>query len=515
MSSLSYLVSRKIKNRLRVAIHRPSEIIVFLLFASLIVFTVFAGNTSDTTSPRNINELYAIVLALYSLIFVLTAKNGFVNGASMFSMADVNFLFTSPRKPEGVLTYGLFSQMGRSLTLGIFILYQYSLAHDVYGIDYSFLVYVLIGYAVTVFLSQMLSMIIYSLTSNSDRKTSSGKFIFYGSIAVFIIYLLTAYLKDRNIEAVISAANSPFMKFFPVAGFVSMGVCAINEGNVFPLIISLLCFVLYIASYFISVKLINADYYEDVLKATEISFSAITSRKEGKIPENTRKNIKTGKTGFKKGFGASALFEKHKIENRRGRIFFIDTVCLVMAGITVIFSLFTKSIFSALLFNIYISLFSVGTGRWAKELLLPYVYLIPEKPFRKLLYILKEQIPSLLAESFITSVAIYLALRCTVGDIIGFFFAKISFSVLFIAINLLFERFLGTSGNKSLIVFLYFLAALIFSIPFALVFYILAMLRGFAPVSSLMAASLVNIAVSLVMLFISRNVLEYAEFNNK
>ena len=117
MSSLSYLVSRKIKNRLRVAIHRPSEIIVFLLFASLIVFTVFAGNTSDTTSPRNINELYAIVLALYSLIFVLTAKNGFVNGASMFSMADVNFLFTSPRKPEGVLTYGLFSQMGRSLTL--------------------------------------------------------------------------------------------------------------------------------------------------------------------------------------------------------------------------------------------------------------------------------------------------------------------------------------------------------------------------------------------------------------
>ena len=186
-----------------------------------------------------------------------------------------------------------------------------------------------------------------------------------------------------------------------------------------------------------------------------------------------------------------------------------------MAGITVIFSLFTKSIFSALLFNIYISLFSVGTGRWAKELLLPYVYLIPEKPFRKLLYILKEQIPSLLAESFITSVAIYLALRCPVGDIIGFFFAKISFSVLIIAINLLFERFLGTSGNKSLIVFLYFLAALIFSIPFALVFYILAMLRGFAPVSSLMAASLVNIAVSLVMLFISRNVLEYAEFNNK
>ena len=114
MSSLVFLLSRKLKNRLREMLRRPSELIVLVVFVGLIGVTIFTGNHSlPADGMRSVEEFYAIVLALYVFEFVLIAKNGFLNGASMFSMADVNLLFTSPKKPQTLLTFGLFSQLGR------------------------------------------------------------------------------------------------------------------------------------------------------------------------------------------------------------------------------------------------------------------------------------------------------------------------------------------------------------------------------------------------------------------
>ncbi|MBR3094335.1 MAG: hypothetical protein IKH12_01930, partial [Clostridia bacterium] len=141
MSALLYLVTHKLKNRVREIFHRPSELVLLLIGAALVVFVVFTGNLDvDPGAVRPRAELSAIIFALYALVFVLTAKNGFVNGASMFSMADVNLLFTGPNKEKTLLSYGLFSQMGRSLMLGLFILYQYSWVHRAYGVTLTDLV---------------------------------------------------------------------------------------------------------------------------------------------------------------------------------------------------------------------------------------------------------------------------------------------------------------------------------------------------------------------------------------
>ncbi|MGN1214496.1 MAG: putative ABC exporter domain-containing protein, partial [Bacteroidaceae bacterium] len=83
---------------------------------------------------------------------------------------------------------------------------------------------------------------------------------------------------------------------------------------------------------------INADYYEDVLKATEVSFSAITARKEGKVAENAPRKVKVGKIGLPGGEGASAIAAKHKIENRRSRVFLLDMTSVIMALVTIGFT---------------------------------------------------------------------------------------------------------------------------------------------------------------------------------
>ncbi|MGN0468749.1 MAG: putative ABC exporter domain-containing protein [Acutalibacteraceae bacterium] len=519
MSSTLYLISRKIKNRIKEAFHRPSELILIVVFLALIVFTVFTGNMSENViyPKRSMDEFYAIVLALYAVVFVLTAKSGFVNGASMFSMADVNLIFTSPKKQTRVLTYGLLSQLGRSLLLGFFILYQYTWAHDSYGISYLDLLIVLVGYGVTVFLSQMLAMLIYSLTSGDDKRNNILKAVFYLVVAAFIVYVaVSAYnSNDGFLAGAVSAASSKFMKFFPVAGFVQLGVVGAVSKNFSFLLISVVCVAAFCALYFLLISLINADYYEDVLKATEVSFSAITARKEGKNVETAPRNVKIGKTGFKKGEGASAIAHKHKIENRRSKFFVLDITAIIMAVVTVAVGWFSHELIAAVVCNVYTLIFTIGTGRWAKELHLPYVYLIPEPPFKKLLYMLKEQFPAFLAEGIITFVPFYFIFSLSVPETASLVAVRVSFSFMFIGINLLLSRIFGSSDNKTLVVFLYFLLAMVFSVPGIVGYIVMSNFFMLGMAVSYLTMTILNTVVAFVLIFVCRNILACAEYNNK
>ena len=518
MSSLVFLLSRKLKNRLREMLRRPSELIVLVVFVGLIGVTIFTGNRSlPSAGTRSVEEFYAIVLALYVFEFVLIAKNGFLNGASMFSMADVNLLFTSPKKPQTLLTFGLFSQLGRSLMLGVFILYQYAWVHDTYGVGLGTIIAVLVGYGAVAFLSQMLAMLIYSVTSSDDKRCRIAKAVFYAVVASFFVYLgFTSFSSGGELlSTVCKNANSPVMHFFPVAGFVRLGVVSAVSGDYKGLLLAVLCFVLCVAVFYILVSRLKSDYYEDVLKATEVSFSAITARKEGKAAETAPRNVKVGKTGFSRGEGASAIAEKHKLENRRSKVLILDAVNLVFAVVTIGLAFIIKDSLNAFMMNVYFSIFTVGTGRWAKELLLPYVYLIPEPPFKKLINMLREQLWSSVAEATLTFLPFYFILNTSPLMVLGMIFAKLSFNFLFIGVNLILQRFFGNGGNKALLVFLYFLLAALCSLPGVAAGVAMSALIPVFEGVMFFAMALVNILAGVIIIFCSRNILTTAEYNNK
>ena len=519
MSALLYLLAHKAKNRIKEIFHRPAELILLLVGVALVVFVIVTGNFAvDASSLRPREELYAIILALYALVFVLTAKNGFVNGASMFSMADVNLLFTGPNKSKTLLSYGLFSQMGRSLMLGIFILYQYSWVHGQYGVTVGGLFIILVGYAMTVFLAQMVAMLIYSFTSGSDTKVRIAKGVFYGVVGAFVLYLVCLVLRasgDNILTRVLIAAVSPVLHFFPVAGFIRLGVVGAMEGSLKEILIGFGCFVGCLFLYYLLVSFLDMDYYEDVLKATEVSFSAITARKEGKAQELAPRNVKVGKTGLGKGFGASAIAQKHVVENRRGKVLLLDLSSVIMAVITIAFSFFIKDMIAGLTMSIYLLVMTIGTGRWSKELVLPYVYLIPEPPFKKLLYMLKEQVPVLIAQSAVTFIPFYFIFRCGWPTVIAFVLARSVAGFLFIGVDLLLHRWFGVGGNKALLIMLYFGLCTLSAVP-GIVLAVVLYQMFFLPLwLCVFAMALLDLLLSLGLLFFSRNVLSVSEFNNK
>ncbi|MBQ3136267.1 MAG: putative ABC exporter domain-containing protein [Clostridia bacterium] len=518
MNPFIYLVTRKAKNGIKEFLRKPSKII-FVLFFLLIL--IFSFRTSTASAPeafyRDKSEFFAIVFALYTYAFFMTAKNGFINGASMFSMADVNILFTSPLKEKSILTYGLIQQLSKSLTLGVFILYQSSLVNSVYGLSSSSLFAVLVGYGAVIFLGQMFATVIYALTCSDDKTVLKGKTVFYGIFLLFAcILLFNTYLSGISVEGLVSAAENKIMYLCPVSGFISFAVRGVIEGESTPLLSGLciyftLCFVCYII-----LSKIKGDFYEDVLKATQISYSAITARKEGKVAETAPRNVKTGKTGLGKGFGASAVTYKHKKENKRSNPLLISPVSLTMAAFSLIYCLmFSGENIALFVINVYTMSMTVCIGRWAKEFTYPYIYLIPETNFRKLLYLLKADIPLIALESGLCFAPLVILGSCGIIEGISMAVSRFTFGLLFIGVNLVLQRFTGDSEKKVFTVLIYFFLSVFFSLPAAAVGTITGAAFPFNPEIIYIVMAIINSIISLVLIYICRNVLEYSEHNNR
>ena len=260
------------------------------------------------------------------------------------------------------------------------------------------------------------------------------------------------------------------------------------------------------------------NYYEDVLETAENAQSAVTGQKEGQLTEVVPKNVKVGKSGLGKGWGASAIYQKHRVENRRSGVLKISNMSLIFAAIIVVASFFMRDggIVAVFAFATYMQLFSVALGRFNRELIKPYIYLIPEPPLKKLLYAIKE---SLIADAW-EAVIIFLVVGFILGasplEVVMCVVARVSFALLFIAGNVLVERVFGMVTSKTLIFLFYFLALLLMAIPGIVALVVLSIvLPVLETAAGLLAMAVVNVLIAVLVLWLCRNLLQYAELNSR
>lgn len=526
-SALIYLLFTKFKNRLKALVKSPVKIIFTIIIIAILVITVVSGKVDADPARdfRDINELYCIIFGLFTMMFVLQAASGFNNGASLFSMADVNLIFTGPHKSYKVLLYGLIQQLGTSLLLGIFILFQYSTVCVTYGVGFEALLAIFAGYVFTILLGQLTAMVIYSYTSSDDRKKTVVKVIFYSILALFAIYGITKlFMGEIVFSAIIPILTEPVFDCLPVAGWLSAAVKGVLSGNITQIAFGLGAMAVYVILMLLFIIFYKADYYEDVLKSTEVSFSAITSAKEGRMGEAAPANIKVGKIGIGNGYGAEAIYYKHLVENRRSRILIFDKATIIFSITTLVFSFFMKEIglIAVFIFSVYMQIFSVSLGRFIKELTRPYIYLIPEPPVKKMIYALLEALPKFVLNAALIFIPVSFILDMSPSDTIFAILAHISFSILFTSGNIVVERLWNGSSSKGLALLFYFAVTIVLMLP-GLALSILAGIfgAGIPILSSISQNSLImitltvcNIPVALLAFFLCRNMLQYAEMNS-
>ena len=516
MSALTYLTLTQFKNRIRGLVRSPAKLIYSIVVIALLVLVIVAGNMpgedGSTGSPNA--ALGAIIIGYFALMFLLTANSGFSTGMSIFKMPDVNFLFVGPFKSVRVLFHGMFNQMATAIIMAVVILFQYGWMHGSYGVGVLEMVFVMAGYSLTVFTAQITAMVIYAFSSGRPVVRKALRAVYVVVTAAWAAYIgFRALGAESVLDGICGAVVDPIGRLFPVAGWLGGACYEAVLGNYQSALFLLAVWAVFTAALIILMARADQDFYEDVLQSTETSFNAQVAAREGRVSENAPKNISLGRTGLGGGWGASAFYYKHRIENRRSRKWLLSGMEIVFVIVNVAFAFFMRDtgIIAPLAFAAYMMFFYVATGRLVKEMTKPYVYLVPEPPTKKLLWCLRES-----AAGYVTSAVLSFAPMCFFVDaplasVAAAAVAYFTYAYLFTAGNLVTERVFGSMTVKALIFLFYFVVLILMAAPgiAAAVFAAMALPEW----SALLILALVNALVTLLGVFACRNILSCAELN--
>ena len=520
MKALTYLLAHRVKNQVLDFFKKPLHAILLLIVVASMTAAVVFPNREGIAGQLPMRNLYAMGYGLFILMFCLMAYNGLGHGVSLFSMSDVSLLFPSPLSPRRILFYGCVQTLGRYMLMSLMLFAQYGWMHTEYGVEFHHLLFVLLLYALTCFLGQLTAMVIYAWINGDRRRRRIATIVFFGLIGVFaaVVFVMALQSHRPGLMALTTQVNKPVLKWFPVGGWFGAVFQAVMSGSPRAALPFAAVTLAYAGVLVFLLRSVGSGFYEDVLDATTRNHQAITARKEGRVTESLPDHVRRGAEGLGKGQGASALYYKHRLESRRaGRLLF-DTQTLILMVIHLVFSyLMRKSGFMpAFAFGIYILFFSANSGRWVRELTMPWVYRIPEGSFVKLLWCMRESVQKLFLQSLIMMVASGLLTEEKPLTIAMAVICHFLFAVLFMVGNIAGDRLYGQIRSRAVALALYALVMVVLMIP-SITLLVLALMRSWVFVSinftlMVMLAAPMLVTIPLCLAF-GRHVLDNVEMN--
>lgn len=529
MKALVYLLLTQTKNRILYLKKKPGLLIfygfIFLIVIASFIFLMIGSKSTGTTYADG-RIIYLFIAGFGLMYLYIFANTGLSTGSSLFTMADVGLLFAAPVSPIKILLYGLFSAMGKAMFASIFIFYQIYNLKSLFGYGFTEIFALFIIYSVIVMFNQLLSIGIYIYSNGNQKRKNIVRLLLYGFIGAIII---SAFLMIRNeqgniLEAVCRLVDSKWFGYLPGVGWSVMFFKGIVTGSMVSVGISLALFVVVSLVIILMLAGRDADYYEDVLHSTEITYQRLMDAKEGRTSSsnvNKKVKIKEKDHGLHKGKGAFVIAYKHFVEMKRSsRLLFIDgytvfgAVSVGIAGYFIKDGMLSYTILSVL---IYIQYFLTVFGRLKLELVKPYIYMIPENSFKKLI---AASISSLLKPC--ADAVVFFTILALVGgaDILQCIFMALAYSAsgaVFVGLTVLYQRVFGGQPNMIARVFLGIIFLALAIAPGAIASIIIA--AYFLPENMLFMATLPYTVICLIeafiMFFASRNLIDTAEYSGK
>ena len=126
----------------------------------------------------------------------------------------------------------------------------------------------------------------------------------------------------------------------------------------------------------------------------------------------------------------------------------------------------TVLMLATLILLMWFQIFLAGAGRGLKETYCHYIYMVPEKPFMKIVWSNLEVILKAFVEGALISLAAGIAAGAGILLIVFFAATYTLFVFMLIAINFVFMRFTGVVNmNAGLLVFIYMFAVMLVMAP--------------------------------------------------
>ena len=393
--------------------------------------------------------VFMIVILVVGISFATGAKSG----ASFFSMADVNFLFPSPHKPQAVLAFKMIAQVGVALLGSFFLLYQYpNLVGDGMFTPLAFIVcfFVYVGLAI---MNNVISLASYLLFYNHPkiRPMVSKIVLIVGALPIVIFLLLAFVFKIGIYKSLTLVCTSIGTRVIPYIGWMKTCFTMVIREDF------LLALAFFAATVIFCVLLLKwifskeVDFYEDSLDFAMVQQQTLermkdkkkgvtnTSLRSKESIEKKSDKIRNKMISFDRSPGAKAFFKKN-LGNRmrqsrlKGLLAGSFMFNLITAGI--LYYTYTKTVgqaedipkgFEAIFVLVvalvfaFILYFRARTNPLQLDMNVNFIYMVPETMTSILLWSYAEYILEGLVDLLPVAVVLYLVSGNNIGLAAVFF----------------------------------------------------------------------------------------------
>jgi hypothetical protein len=521
MKPLFYIIKKYLKNSLLELKRKPGKLITYIVFIGFLILTLVAGvkggDQKSIVSTEMFGSVAMGIVMFFTLPEVLAATN---SGANFFRGADINLVFTAPIKSQNVLIYGFIKQMGSVFLSLFFLLFQAPNLYRFSNVKSYGLLVLLLGMFLLLLVNSVLKMLLYVIGSKSDENRSLIKNIFkvLGFILVIIYFAILFQVKSPG-KAVSVMLSNEYIKYIPIYGWIrEILMMTIRGISSLALVYTILTIAIIGIGIFILYSM-DLDYYEDVLSAAEKKEEAITASRRGE-----RVNFRAGKKPLtrkvqytKKGKAATAIFYRHILEYRKTGFGFINIASVIYAVLAISVGLFfpVKDIKIVLGFTIYLLFIFSFASKWQQELTKPYIFLIPDSAFKKVIYATAVDNIKNLVDGSIVFIITGIMFKSSVISIILSIAAYVSIGALFVYGGVLSQRLIGKGENVVLSAFLKMGLLLLAVAPGIVVFIVLSTVFAstFGNIVSYLVLIGYNLIVSSVIILLGKGIFENIELS--
>lgn len=379
MRALLYLTKRSMINNLKKAVKKPLTLLVVLACAAYAVFLAVMLAELAVQMKFDSAKGMVIILTVWSLyLFLLNFMSYASRKGILFRPAHAHFIFNAPVDPKVVLIHGAWMNYLSSVVF--------------------FLIFIIAG--ITVFDVSPWRILLFA-----------G--ICICNLALEISLMVCLYSSERisekarewigrGIKVFLLMVTGLIVLYFWKKGVSFAAVSAFHLILLSPDLLNAAGMVLYLLTTILLVILAyrmpcNGDYYEDAAKFADTYAEMIKRKKNGEMVmglEEKKKKFRHMTVRYQ-AVGAKAIFYRQLLEYRKERTFIFSKMTLLNLGIGIVMAFAMREtaqesgipqIFLLGILAYMTLIFSGYLGKWETEIKIPYLYLIPDSPVKKLWY---------------------------------------------------------------------------------------------------------------------------------
>ncbi|NLM73501.1 MAG: hypothetical protein GX184_05675 [Clostridiaceae bacterium] len=475
MKAMLYLIRRSLINLIKGIFKKPSILIgyifIVVFFGGLILASfLMPSGLIRAGSPQLFNGIMVLAFVFF---YTSNLRVTVDRGSTFYRLADVNLLFTAPISPNKILIYGFIKQLGATLVLIVFAMFQIpNLKNNFIFRPYG--IWMIILAAVFYALSYpLLGMLVYSWSSKDKQRAKTVKKVLNLLSAVLVLLTLYNLYQTRNLgESIINVFNSPIARYFPLAGWAASIASAAVSGISVEFYVGITGMVLFIAGISIALYHLKLDYYEDVLSGTEYLEAVRKAKREGNtFAFNLKVRDKVSQKLW--GTGARTILSKQLLEYRKMSFFFffdVTTVTIIIS--TLVFRLIIgrefggdASLMAILFFSAYMLLLFQAQGRLNVEMERPFIYLIPDSSAKKLFYATAAEHIKNFFDGLLLFLLSGIMFKAGIQTIFACTLTYVAFGSVFVYTDVLSRRIFGWVHSKGLLIFLKVISSLLIQVP--------------------------------------------------